>query len=158
MIGREKITWSRVHHAEQIIAALGTAAKSKNGMFTYDLPGSPQMRPVVARILREMGVPLMARRSGRQSVWFILSLHSKRVQQVMGEEWRRRIIADGYAEICRMHMAVAPHPYMAEEERILAAIAVQLGERLGYGIAEVQSDMATRAIHPKIDAAIKAAK
>lgn len=157
-VKREAVTWTRVYYAEKIIAALGKAAKDRRGVFAATLPGSGQMRPIVARMLREMGVPLMATRRGNQSAWFILSLFPKATQERLAEEWRRRIIADGYAEICRMHMAVAPHPYMSEEKKILAAVAVQLGERLGYDLPTVQADMEPSVTDPQILAALRSAR
>lgn len=157
-IKKENITWTRVEYAIRIINKLGEAAKDSRGVYASSLPASGQMRAIVARMLREMGVPLMATRRGAGSAWFILSLFPKETQEHLAEEWRRRIIADGYAEICRMHMAVQPHKYMAEEEKILAAVAVQLGERLGFSVAEVVADMAPRPINDLVKAALNRAK
>jgi len=153
-VKRESVTWARVYCAQKIIVTLKRAADNKQGVFARDLPGGAQMRPTVARMLREMGVPLMARREGSSSVWFILSLFPASTQRMLAEEWRRRVIADGYAEICRMHMAVAPHSYMAQEEKILAAIAVSLGERLGYDLPTVQQDMMPSEVDARIMAAL----
>lgn len=140
-LGRENATFAKERDAIRIIKALATTAKKGNGLFTSGLPYTVYPRSVVARLLREWGVPIMATRRGNRSAWFILSLFGASTQRSLAEEWRRRIIADCYAEACRAHMGLSKQKFTEDDARVLATVAVTLGDRLGYGMSEVIADL-----------------
>lgn len=153
---REPTTGGKQYAAMLMIRALTKAAKKGNGLFTSSLPSTGYSRPAIARMLREWGVPIMATRRGNRSAWFILSLFGESTQRSLAEEWRRRIISDAYAEVCRAHMGLTRQEFTQDDARVLATVAVTLGDRLGYGMSEVVADLMPTPIPAPIEAMLPA--
>lgn len=138
---RESQTWTKSYDARRIIEAMKKAAEDGKGIFASNLPDTSYGRQSVARLLRECGVPLMAIRRGSGTAWFIVSLFSEDTQKNLAGQWRTRIISDAYSEVCRAHMALSKQPFTQDDARVMAAVAVSLGDRLGYGMDEVVRDL-----------------
>jgi len=155
MINRQSGTWGIREDAIAIIDALKEASKDDKGVYAPNLPGLQPRRGPVSRYLRESGVALMARRSGHSSVWFIVSLfRDTDTKRRLAREWRRRAISDAYTEVCHQHMALSRDPELRDDCNVLASCAAMLGERLGYGLTEVSTDLKPSQMHSDIETAL----
>src|SRR5262245_16044099 len=97
-INRQHFTWAKLVDAKEIIGVLGEAAKKGNGVYAPDMPGLQSRRAPVMQWLREMGIPMMARKCGRSSVWFVITMFPEDVQKRLRQEWRVRELSCHYAE------------------------------------------------------------
>ncbi len=132
-------TYEVRRHAREMLEAVAKAAEKNNGVRVSNMPGSSGMyRQWAARWLRQMGVPLYARRAGSESVWFLLLDEDA----LLASEWQARIISDAYAEVCRAHMSLRPHKPFEKKARELSSMAVTLGTWLGYDIDRIVKDLA----------------
>jgi hypothetical protein len=126
-------------NARLMLEALADAATRSRGVMSSKMPGVSGMdRQTAARWLRQMGVPIYARRKAGDSAWFLLLEEDV----TLASEWSRRMLADCYSETCRAHMALRPHPQFEATCRELAAHAVTIGGWLGYGLDRVVADLA----------------
>ena len=120
-----------------MLTPLIEAAKSGNGVFARNLPGSGgQYRSAAARLLREMGVPLYARKRGADSAWFLLD----RSDSALAKDWYRRMIRDHYTEMCRARMALTGNSTPAIVD-VYTKAAIALGDLLGYSVEQVLEDV-----------------
>jgi hypothetical protein len=150
MFNRQAPTWTLRRDAREILRALGKAAARGNGVYAPKLPGYQPYRSKVMQMLREMGVPIMARKAGRSSIWFVISMFDASTQKALAEEWRRREFREHYAETCRTYIALKANPHAAAEANLLLQHALNIGIMLGLAVADIDADLQPTTMSPNV--------
>lgn len=135
-----------------LLHQLAYAASKGNGVFARRITvAGGNDRANAARYLRECGLPIYARRAGEDTVWFLLRDTDP---TALLEEWKHRILHDAYAEVCRAHMALSPHPWATTEANDLRIIALNIGAWIGEDPADVLDDIQPAAMPEPLTAII----
>ena len=135
--------WVR-NTARMLLHQLAYAASKDMGVPARDIKVSGgNYRQAAARYLRECGLPIYARRKGEDSAWFLLL---ETDNPAFLAEWKKRILTDAYAEVCRAHMALEPHQWSKAEARELRQIALTLGGWLNLDPLQVLVDIKPRSL------------
>src|SRR5262245_9836218 len=138
---RQPWSYARFVEAKRIVTALTEAAKTGNGVYAPDLPGHQPYRTNIMQRLREIGLPVMARKAGRSSIWFIVSMFDADTQKILAEEWNRRVLQHHSAEACRGFMALTAHPHTQAGAQMFQRHAVEIGSLLGLDLTSIIGDL-----------------
>jgi hypothetical protein len=149
---RQRYSRAKFDEARKIVSALAAAAKNGNGIYAPSLPGQQPRRAQIMQWLREMGVPVMARKAGHSSYWFIVSMFPDNVQKALAFEWNVRVLQHHYAEACRGHMALRAHPHTKAGADMFQRHAVEIGSLLGLALTDIIDDLASTPMDTTVEA------
>jgi hypothetical protein len=107
--------------------------------------GDPEYMRQAAKYLRDLGVPVVAKKARHNSSWRIAQAGDA-TAGVLTEEWALRVRREHYSEAISTARALALHadPNVAAIRQTVLQSAINLGMQMGKSINEVVADAEAR--------------